>query len=113
MATLDTHDDELRAEALERLRKRSEFWTHLADYLLPDRAVEVGQRREQREVLPRMNATVSRASLQSMAQVRGRGPAETDRDTGPGRRLVRVRSHVQAGPWRQLWALVPVGTTGG
>jgi hypothetical protein len=34
MATLDAHDDQLRAEALERLRKRSEFWTHLAIYLM-------------------------------------------------------------------------------
>ena len=34
MATLDTHDNQLRAEALERLRKRSEFWTHLALYLM-------------------------------------------------------------------------------
>lgn len=34
MTTLDSHDDQLRAEALERLRKRSEFWAHLAAYLL-------------------------------------------------------------------------------
>jgi len=34
MTTLDTHDDQLRAEALEQLRKRSEFWAHLAAYLL-------------------------------------------------------------------------------
>ena len=34
MSTLDTHDDQLRAEALERLRKRSEFWTHLVAYVL-------------------------------------------------------------------------------
>ena len=34
MATHDTYADELRVEALERLRKRSEFWTHLAVYVL-------------------------------------------------------------------------------
>ncbi|HEX6257390.1 MAG TPA: 2TM domain-containing protein [Euzebyales bacterium] len=32
--TLDTHSDPLRAEALERLRKRDEFQTHLVAYLL-------------------------------------------------------------------------------
>jgi hypothetical protein len=31
---LDTRDDQLRAEAVERLKKRSEFWTHLAAYVL-------------------------------------------------------------------------------
>jgi hypothetical protein len=34
MTTHETYDDQLRAEALERLRKRSEFWTHLMAYLL-------------------------------------------------------------------------------
>ncbi|HSK97570.1 MAG TPA: 2TM domain-containing protein [Euzebyales bacterium] len=34
MTTQDSHDDPRRGAALERLRKRSEFWTHLAAYLL-------------------------------------------------------------------------------
>jgi hypothetical protein len=33
MATLDT-DDQRRQLAIKRLEKRSEFWTHLAAYLL-------------------------------------------------------------------------------
>jgi cytochrome b561 len=33
-ATTDVHSDELRQQAIERLKKRSEFWAHLAAYLL-------------------------------------------------------------------------------
>ena len=34
MTTVDSRDTELRHQAIERLRKRSEFWTHLAAYML-------------------------------------------------------------------------------
>lgn len=37
--TLDTRDDQLRAEAVERLKKRSEFWSHLAAYVLVNAVV--------------------------------------------------------------------------
>ena len=34
MATVETRDAELRERALDRLKKRSEFWTHFAAYAL-------------------------------------------------------------------------------
>lgn len=34
MTTIDDRDSELRNLAIERLKKRSEFWTHLTAYLL-------------------------------------------------------------------------------
>jgi hypothetical protein len=34
MSTLHNHDAELRSQAIERLKKRSEFWSHLAAYVL-------------------------------------------------------------------------------
>lgn len=30
MSTVDNRNQELRGQAIERLKKRSEFWTHLA-----------------------------------------------------------------------------------
>lgn len=30
MSTVDNRNQELRRQAIERLKKRSEFWTHLA-----------------------------------------------------------------------------------
>lgn len=33
MSMLDTREEQLRDEAIDRLKKRSEFWTHLAAYL--------------------------------------------------------------------------------
>ena len=34
MATIDNHDTELRRQAVERIKKRSEFWSHVAAYVL-------------------------------------------------------------------------------
>jgi hypothetical protein len=34
MSTVDKRNQELRGQAIERLKKRSEFWTHLAGYLV-------------------------------------------------------------------------------
>ena len=34
MSTIDNRDAELRSQAIERLKKRSEFWNHLAAYVL-------------------------------------------------------------------------------
>ena len=34
MATVETRDEQLRERAVERLKKRSEFWAHLAAYVL-------------------------------------------------------------------------------
>ncbi|HEU4542779.1 MAG TPA: 2TM domain-containing protein [Jiangellaceae bacterium] len=34
MATIDSHDTELRRQAVERIKKRSEFWSHVAAYVL-------------------------------------------------------------------------------
>lgn len=34
MTTMHDHDAELRSQSIERLKKRSEFWTHLAGYVL-------------------------------------------------------------------------------
>jgi hypothetical protein len=34
MTALDTRGEELRQQAIKRLQKRSEFWSHLAAYLL-------------------------------------------------------------------------------
>jgi hypothetical protein len=34
MSTLHDHDADLRSQAIERLKKRSEFWSHLTVYVL-------------------------------------------------------------------------------
>lgn len=34
MSNVDQKREELRTQAIERLKKRSEFWTHLSAYLL-------------------------------------------------------------------------------
>jgi predicted membrane channel-forming protein YqfA (hemolysin III family) len=34
MSTIDNHDADQRSQAIERLKKRSEFWSHLAAYVL-------------------------------------------------------------------------------
>jgi 2TM domain len=34
MSTVETREVELRREAIERLKERSDFWNHLAAYLL-------------------------------------------------------------------------------
>lgn len=34
MLTVDNNTEQLRHEAIERLKKRSEFWSHLVAYLL-------------------------------------------------------------------------------
>ena len=34
MTTIDNHDTELRSQAIDRLKKRAEFWTHLTAFLL-------------------------------------------------------------------------------
>jgi hypothetical protein len=34
MLTLESRTDELRRQAIERIKKRSEFWSHLAAFLL-------------------------------------------------------------------------------
>lgn len=34
MTTIDNRDAVLRSQAIERLKKRSEFWSHLAAYVL-------------------------------------------------------------------------------
>lgn len=34
MSTIENRDQELRREAIDRLQKRSDFWTHLTAYVL-------------------------------------------------------------------------------
>jgi hypothetical protein len=34
MPTLESRNEELRRQAIERIKKRSEFWSHLAAYVL-------------------------------------------------------------------------------
>jgi hypothetical protein len=40
-ATLDTHTEELRQEAVERLQKRSDFWLHFTGYVIFNAALVV------------------------------------------------------------------------
>jgi hypothetical protein len=41
MSTVETLTEDRRHEAIERLKKRSEFWTHLAAYLLVNATIVI------------------------------------------------------------------------
>ena len=41
MSAVDTHSEELRREAMDRLQKRSDFWMHFTAYVIVNAALVV------------------------------------------------------------------------